>query len=121
MGKKHEKLQAACFKLARNTMWEMKPVDADRIKAHAQRLYEIALERVDETEGLHVTIPLVTRAIDYLRQTHALPPLKENTEWFQSMLDALLEVARPNVRLEGNGRLFLKDLQQGIKESLSEE
>jgi hypothetical protein len=33
-----DKLRAVCFKLAGNTMWELKPVDADRIKAHAERI-----------------------------------------------------------------------------------
>ena len=102
-------------------MWEMKPVDADRIKTHADRIYKIALGKVDETESLGVTIPMVIRAVDYLRQAHALPPMKEDLEWFQNMLDAVLEVACPNVKLEGEGKLFLKDLQKGTTESLLED
>ena len=35
-------------------------------------------------------------------------------EWFGYMLDAVLEVARPNSGLDGQAREFLKDMRDGI-------
>ena len=45
---------------------------------------------------------MVTRAVDYLRQAQALPPMKEDTEWFQNMLDAILSGWAPReLKIEG--------------------
>jgi hypothetical protein len=38
----------------------------------------------------------------------------DHTEWFGYMLDAVLEVARPNSGLDGQAREFLKDMRDGI-------
>jgi hypothetical protein len=111
-----QKLKSVCFELARSTIWEQKPIDVDIITNHADRLYEIAIEQANTREILGATIPIVTRAVDYLRQAHAIPPLKEDLTWFQEMLNAVLEIACPNSEITGEGRQFLYDLLESIKE-----
>jgi len=48
------------------------------------------------SEPLEIDIPLITRAVRYLGQVHAIPPMDEDTQWFSNMLQVVLEIARPN-------------------------
>lgn len=80
----------------------------------AEKLNAIAMERVDDRDTLGINVPVVTRAVAYLTQAHAMPPMGDHTDWFGYMLDAVLEVARPNSGLDGRAREFLEDMRDGI-------
>ena len=114
MSEKLTLLNEACFQLAREIKSAFKPVDTDEIKMYADQLATIAKEKAKNGQESGITIPLVTRAIHYLRQTHAIPPMADDTRWFDYMLMALLEVTWPDSVLEGEAREFLKDMQNGI-------
>lgn len=108
-------LADACFELARVLKWSQdSPAAAADIGALAEKLNGIAMKRVHDHDQLGIDVPVVTRAIAYLTQAHAIPPMGERTEWLGYMLDAVLEVARPNTGLEGQAREFLKDMRDGI-------
>jgi hypothetical protein len=62
----------ACFEVARTTKWTRKPVDSAEITALADKLYEIAKGEV--SAELEIDLPLITRAVRYLGQVHAVPP-----------------------------------------------
>lgn len=111
-------LDAACFELARATKWEQRPIDADDIRRHAERLSAIAREEVYEPLGRDLA--LVARAVHYLTNAHAIPPMGDNTEWFSDMLSAVVEIARPNSGQDGKGREFLKDMLDGIHSLLED-
>ena len=111
-----ENLKLACFKLAKDTMWQKGPVDTDLITTHADNLFKIASDDIQLYPGC--SIEITTRAIDYLRQVHAIPPMENDTIWFQNMLHVILTIACPNQRLEGDGREFLRDLLYGIIDSV---
>ena len=113
-----EKLKLACFRLAKDTLWKKGPVDTDLITTHADNLFKIASDNIEVYHVLGLSVEITRRAIDYLRQVHAIPPMENDTIWFQNMLDAILSIACSNHRLEGDGRDFLKDLLYGIIESL---
>jgi hypothetical protein len=114
----HDKeLANACFDLARATKWVQKPIDTADLRAFAGKLVAIAERYV--SEPLEIDIPLITRAVRYLGQIHAIPPMEEDTRWFSDMLQAVLEVARPNHLVDGNARRFLKDMLDGINLSLN--
>jgi hypothetical protein len=72
------------------------------------------MKRVHDRDTLGIDVPVMTRAVAYLTQAHATPPFGDHTEWFGYMLDAVLEVARPNSGLDGQAREFLKDMRDGI-------
>lgn len=110
--KEIKKLKLACLKLAKDTLWKRGPVDADLITTHADNLFKIASDHLE----LHpeISIEIITRAVDYLRQVHAIPPMENDTKWFDRMLYVILEIVCPNARLEGDGREFLRDLLNGI-------
>jgi hypothetical protein len=108
-------LADACFKLARTLKWSKdSPASEAEVGGLAAKLNAIAMERVDDRDTLGIDVPVVMRAITYLTQAHAIPPMGEHTDWFGYMLDAVLEVARPNSGLDGEAREFLKDMRDGI-------
>jgi len=107
-------LTDACFELARGLKWSKdSPASEVEIGGLAEKLNAIAMERVDDRDRLGIDVPVVARAIAYLTQAHAMP-MGDDTEWFGYMLDAVLEVARPNSGLDGQAREFLKDMRDGI-------
>lgn len=111
-----EALKAACFALAKNTLWKMGPVDVSVIQAHAKKLYEKALcIELDEFIRRQNRDPnMITRAIIYLNHTHAIPPMGDDTQWFYEMLVALIELACPNMIQSTESIVFLKDIEEGV-------
>lgn len=103
----------ACFEVALAVFVVKDPADSAEVRAYAEKLAEIA--RVLVSEDLGRDTALVARAVQYINQVHAIPPMKDDTEWFWNMLSALVEVARPNIGgVEGEALKFLDDMQQGI-------
>lgn len=80
--------------MAKAAKWTQKPIDAAEITALAASFSEIA-ERycTDDFYGRE----LVERAVRYIDEAHG-QPMGDNPDWFEYMLRALLEVARPNCR-----------------------
>jgi hypothetical protein len=113
-----KELQNACFNVARNTKWAQKPIDAAEITAVAEKLFEIAKQQV--FPGLEIDIPLITRAVRYLGQVHAIPPMGDNIVWFSEMLRAVLEIARPNIGVNEENKAFLHDMREGIDRALED-
>jgi hypothetical protein len=111
-----DELQQACFDLARITKWSRKPVDAAKIQAFAKQMATIAREQVSEPLG--IDIPLITRAVRYLANAHAIPPMDEDTQWFYEMMRVALEIARPNTGIAEENKAFLRDMLDGIQKSL---
>lgn len=107
-------LQNACFEVAKTTKWERKPIDSEEITRHANNLYEAALWHAENGKDLGITVPIVTRAVSYLGQAHAIPPMSDDVTWFNNMLEAVLEIACPNIMVDGQARAFLQDLLNGI-------
>lgn len=111
-----DELAQSCFELARTTKWAQKPVDAATITAFADKLTHIAKGQVSEPLG--IDIPLITRAVRYLTNAHAIPPMDEDTQWFYEMLRVVLEIARPNTVVDDENKAFLQDMLHGIGKSL---
>jgi hypothetical protein len=108
-------LADACFELARVLKWSKDDPAAEAgIGSLTEKLNALAMRRVHDGDPLGIDVPVVTRAIAYLTQAHATPPMGDQTEWFGYMLDAVLEVARPNSGLDGQAREFLTDMLNGI-------
>ena len=108
-----EALKAACRAVANNTVWTLKPFDADLISQHANRLFEIALEHLflipDDADP-----NVMTRAIYYLSQAQAIPPLWNSTSWFAESLNCLLMLLFPLSPLSDQAEPFVMDIEQAI-------
>jgi hypothetical protein len=113
-----EELKSACFEIARITKWARKPVDAADIATLGDRFYGIAKGQI--SPELEIDFPVITRAVRYLGQVHAMPPMDDNMGWFYDMLRVVLEIARPNTAVNQENKEFLRDMLQGIGQSLSD-
>jgi hypothetical protein len=63
---------------------------------------------------------LLTRAIIYITDAHALPLMGTDMEWFRQTLACLVELAVPGIALSERGGSFLHDVQVGIEQSLGD-
>lgn len=112
-------LRTACFEAARSAKWERRPQPVADIQELADRFYGRASERAKEIHEINEDSQIVNRAVWYLAQVHAIPPMGDDVTWFHEMLEALLELAQPNTYVAvGNPQAFLKDLLKGITWSI---
>ena len=63
---------------------------------------------------------LLTRAVHYLIDAHALPLMGTDTEWFRQALSCLVELAVPGIALSPRGAAFLHDVEMGIAQSVQD-
>jgi hypothetical protein len=113
-------LRAACFEAAGSAKWERRPQPVEDIQELADKFYERASERAKEIHEINEDSQIVNRAVWYLAQVHAIPPMRDDVTWFHEMLEALLELAIPNTYVAvGKPRAFLKDLLKGITWSIN--
>ena len=111
-------LRSACLEVAKTTFWDRKPIDSELITQHADQLFKEAIIQYEIVDTLGGSMPLITRAVHYMNNVHAIPPLKDDVRWFTDTLRALLELSCPNTGVDDISKLFLNDLQKGISESL---
>ncbi len=112
-------LKAACYETARMAMWQRRPIPASSIQDLGNEFYAVAAERAKEHHEIGEDAEVVNRAVWYLAQVHASPPMNTDVRWFTEMLSALLELALHNANVaEGKPKKFLEDLLKGIKWSI---
>ena len=113
-------LRKVCFQVARTVFWDRKPIDTEKIQDYANAIYKKAVFECESIENLGCTTSTIIRAVHYINQAHAMPPIKDDIQWFSNTLRALIEVACPNAGLEGEAREFLVDMNRGIASFLTE-
>jgi hypothetical protein len=109
-----EDLRTACHEVARATMLEQRPIDASIISSHTERLLGIARENEEFIIGQGRDPNLITRAVRYLAHVHAIPPMRDDLNWFSNMLQALIELACPNTEATCDLETFFRDIEDGI-------
>ena len=67
----------------------------------------------------HYDLPLIIRAVRYINQAFGLPQMSD-TYWFATVLPIVLEIDRPNTGLDEASKAFLKDMLEGIEQSLAD-
>ena len=114
-------LQDACQELARVVVAAGQPqVSNDILETQADRFFR---EVVDFAPGIARAgrdPNLLTRAVHYLNDAHALPLMGTDMEWFRQALVCLVELAVPGIALSEQGGAFLRDVQLGIEQSLGD-
>ncbi len=112
-----EALNAACYRTARETMWRREPIDV----AHLESVSESFLKRAEESVDFVIDAArdpnIITRCVEYLARTHAIPPMRDDTSWFGEMLDCLLELAVPNCEGSAESEGFYRDIEDGLAAS----
>jgi len=113
-----DNIRSACLELAQTMKWAKTPFDAAEITGLADRLSKNAHSMLSEALGIDP--PLVERAIRYMHQVHSMP-MGDNIEWFDYTLQALLEIARPSAGVNEENKAFLRDMLDGIQDSLADD
>lgn len=109
-----ESLFNACYAVARQTKWERRPVDVEYIADLAREFLRIAEQHEEFVTGQQRDPELITRAVAYLASVHAIPPMRDDTRWFEDMLAALIELACPNSIVGREEESFFRDIEEGI-------
>lgn len=112
-----DELRSACYEVATNTMWERRPVDVESIQAVAAKFVKIAEFHEEFVVGQRRDPNLIVRSVRYLNHVHAMPPMRDDTQWFDDMLQVLIELACPNTGASRDQELFYQDIEKGISES----
>jgi len=117
-----EALFEACKKLVKHILWQTPLpqdisdiIDTEQIRKTTRKYFEEALRHVEFIVEHKRDPNLITRAILYLSQAHAIPPMKEDLTWFSNMLEAVIELACPNTIHSKETAQFLSDIEEGIR------
>ena len=121
-------LYEACKKVANSTLWQTpKPhdlsdiIDTEQIEKAIQGYFKEALFYEEFVIEQNKDPNLITRAVLYLSESHAVPPMKEDLTWFKNMLEVLIELVCPNVVHSEEIPQFLYDIENSIQTILKEE
>ena len=113
----------SCKKVASQTLWQTPNpqditdiIDSEQINKTIQGYFEEALSYVEFIIEQKQDPNLITRAVLYLSQAHALPTMKEDLTWFKNMLELLIELAYSNIIHSKETSQFLYDIEKNIKE-----
>jgi len=94
---------AACFSVARTTLWSQTPVDVEVMQALAGQFFKIAVEHEESFVSDGQDPNLIVLAVRYLGGVHAIPPMRDNTHWFFAMLSGRSGRARAGQHSTGGG------------------
>lgn len=117
-----EALREACRTVAKATLWQTpRPrdisdiIDSDQIERTFQAYYVEAEQRANELAEAGHDPNFVTRAVLYLAHEHAIPPMKEDTRWFQEALEVLVRLISPITVAEGRMSAFMRDIERAAR------
>lgn len=113
-------LNDACTDLAKRVLWSPQGASNDVIETLAAKFENEALFHLEFITGQGRDPNLLTRAILYMAEAHAIPPMGTDIEWCRNMLSCLVELAVPNAVLSKEGSGFLVDVQVGITQSMDD-
>jgi hypothetical protein len=109
-----ESLHEACFAAARGTMWDVRPTDVTKIKDLADSFFSIAMSHLNRIREQGCDPDILVRAVAYMANTHAIPPMHDSKEWFIFMIAALLELACPECVQNKESVAIFSDIEKGI-------
>lgn len=114
-------LRQACIDLARVVLAAGQPeVSNDILETLADRFYKEVADFAPGIARAGRDPNLLTRAVHYLIDAHALPLMGTDMEWFRQALVCLVELAVPGIALSNEGGAFLRDVRLGIEQSLGD-
>jgi hypothetical protein len=116
-----EALQEACLDLARVVLAAgHSQVSNDILETLADRFHREVIDFAPGIARAGRDPNLLTRAVHYLIDAHALPLMGTDMEWFRQALVCLVELSVPGIALSDKGGAFLRDVQLGIEQSLGD-
>jgi hypothetical protein len=114
-------LREACLDLARVVLASSQPqVSNDILETVAARFEREAVDFAPMVARAGRDPNLLVRALRYIVDAHALPLMGTDMDWFRQTLTCLVELAVPGIALSDKGGAFLRDVEDGIRQSLSD-
>ena len=114
-------LSEACLELARVVLASGQPeISHDILETLGARFEREAADFAPLVARAGRDPNLLTRALYYIVDAHALPLMGTDMDWFRQTLACLVELAVPGIALSAHGGAFLRDVQEGIRQSLSD-
>lgn len=114
-------LRDACAELAHVVLASNQPsVSRDILETLADRFEREAADFALLVANAGRDTALLTRAVYYLIDAHALPLMGTDMEWFRQALACLVELAAPGIALSTRGAAFLHDVEMGIEQSVQD-
>lgn len=114
-------LLKACFELCAATMWEPDRLTAEQVQSHMEELdemtnayYEMAHSIISQLHGLPEPEQVMVSLVIYLKDSHAIPPLRGNIDWFKNSLLTLTELVNPQNAIRKSNLVFITHLQAGL-------
>jgi hypothetical protein len=107
-------LNDACVQLATQVLSSSNSVSADLVETLAARFQHETLHHLEFIQRQGRDPNLLTRAVHYIADAHAIPPMSTDIIWFRSMMDFAVELAVPNSGISESGRMFLADVGDGL-------
>ncbi|MGZ5202091.1 MAG: hypothetical protein ACXWC4_20220 [Telluria sp.] len=116
-----DELREACLDLARVVLSASQPqVSNDILETVAARFEREAVDFAPMVARAGRDPNLLARAIHYIIDAHALPLMGTDMDWFRQTLACVVELAVPGIALSAKGGAFLRDVQEGVRQSLSD-
>jgi len=114
-------LAEACAELAHIVLASSQPhVSRDILETLAGRFEHEAADFALLVANAGRDTALLTRAVYYLIDAHALPLMGTDIAWFRQALACLVELAAPGIALSPKGAAFLHDVAMGIEQSVQD-
>lgn len=107
-------LNDACVELAKQVLSSSKGVSSDLVETLAARFQDETLFHLEFIQGQGRDPNLLTRAVHYIGNAHAIPPFGTDVMWFRHMMTCAVELAVPNSGLSDEGLEFLADVRDGL-------
>lgn len=107
-------LEAACTALVASIYTTNDFETSIEADAYRAAIVKECLTHLDRIQQAGRDPNLVTRAVLYITDVYAIPPLASDTAWFRHVLSALLEVAVPNSGISPEGLGFLDEVRVGL-------
>lgn len=111
-------IENACLEVARTNMWDNKPVDTDPMISFQRQMSKVGAEALEHFASLGATEQDISDAIHYIAQVFALPPIRDNLDWFKEVLFTILEIAFPNGGVSDEAARFAAKLIVGLQEQM---
>jgi hypothetical protein len=116
-----DELREACLDVARVVLASTQPlVSNDILETLAARFEREAVDFAPMIARAGRDPNLLVRAMRYIVDAHALPLMGTDMDWFRQTLACLVELAVPGIALSAKGGAFLRDVEEGIRQSLSD-
>lgn len=114
------RLMIECRKIAEHTMWNTPTpkslndiIDSSERETVAQKYYDAAINELEYIKAGNDDPEILIRAVKYLI-VHAIPPMRDSTNWFREGLHILIELSCPS---SGGGDPFFEDIRRGMNRS----